>query len=98
MRYRCIANGNFLQMYAKPNNVGYSRLGLIVAKKVMRRAVERNRVKRILREMFRMNQQHQENKKMDWVLRLRRPIVKTDSVGLTEEAKALMLKLQRCHE
>ena len=98
MRYRCVTNGDFLQMYAKPNTFGYSRLGLIVAKKVMRRAVDRNRIKRILREVFRVNKLCQETEKMDWVLRLRRPIAKTDSVRLTEETKALMLELQRCHE
>ncbi len=87
-------------MYAKPNQFDYSRLGLIVAKKVARRAVMRNRVKRLLREMFRinMNQNNQGATGVDWVIRLRRPVTKGDSVSLTGEAKALMLQLLKCQK
>ena len=35
------------------NDLGMTRLGLIVAKKVLRRAVDRNRAKRVIRESFR---------------------------------------------
>ena len=41
---------------AKANAHGQSRLGLIVAKRVLRRAVDRNRAKRVLREAFRLRQ------------------------------------------
>ena len=41
---------------AKPNEQT-SRLGIVVAKKKVRRAHERNRIKRIARESFRLNQQ-----------------------------------------
>ena len=39
-----------------PNGLEYPRLGLVVAKKVLPRAVDRNRVKRVLREAFRLGQ------------------------------------------
>ena len=38
-----------------PNSAARSRLGLVVAKKVTRSAVERNYMKRVLRELFRLN-------------------------------------------
>lgn len=38
-----------------PNTAGQSRLGLVVAKKVTRSAVKRNYMKRVLRELFRLN-------------------------------------------
>jgi ribonuclease P protein component len=38
-----------------PNSLGYPRLGLVVGKKAVPGAVERNRVKRVLREVFRLN-------------------------------------------
>jgi ribonuclease P protein component len=41
---------------AKPSEQT-SRLGIVVAKKKVRRAHERNRIKRIARESFRLNQQ-----------------------------------------
>ena len=38
------------------NSKGHARLGLAVAKKNLQRAVDRNRVKRIIREWFRLQQ------------------------------------------
>lgn len=98
IRFRCVATGDFLQIYAKPNNINYPRLGLIVAKKIARRAVDRNRVKRLLREFFRVNHQNHVIVNMDWVIRLRRPIARDETRCLTTEAKTLMLQLQQCHE
>lgn len=41
---------------AAPSQADSARLGLVVAKKVLRRAVDRNRAKRAIRESFRLNQ------------------------------------------
>lgn len=40
---------------AKQNSLPYPRLGIIVAKKNVRLAVNRNKIKRLLRESFRIN-------------------------------------------
>ncbi len=40
----------------RPNPLGIPRLGLIVPKRVFPRAVDRNRIKRVLRELFRAQQ------------------------------------------
>jgi ribonuclease P protein component len=40
----------------RPNAFGVPRLGLIVPKRVFPRAVDRNRMKRVLRELFRARQ------------------------------------------
>ena len=47
-----VSNG-LLLVLAKKNNLGFNRLGLIVGKKSLRKAVDRNRIKRQLRESFR---------------------------------------------
>ena len=47
-----VSNG-FLLILAKQNNLGFNRLGQIVGKKSLRNAVDRNRIKRQLRESFR---------------------------------------------
>jgi ribonuclease P protein component len=41
---------------ARPNALGYPRLGLAISRKVAKSAVARNRIKRIVRESFRHHQ------------------------------------------
>lgn len=43
------------RLYAAGNRENGARLGLIVGKRQLKRAVDRNRVKRVLRETFRVN-------------------------------------------
>ena len=52
----CRVSGQHLAMLAKPNQLGYSRIGFIVSKKQVCTAVARNRIKRALRESFRTQQ------------------------------------------
>ena len=47
-----VSNSLFLILIHKTTNP-YSRLGLVISKKVDKRAVQRNRIKRIVRESFR---------------------------------------------
>lgn len=41
---------------ARKNGLDHARLGLAISKKCAKRAVDRNRIKRIFRESFRLNQ------------------------------------------
>jgi ribonuclease P protein component len=45
-----------VSVQVRPNGLAYPRLGLVVPKRLLRRAVDRNRTKRIFREWFRRNQ------------------------------------------
>ena len=49
-----VSSGAFL-LLAKPGATPSSRLGVVVAKKNIRRAVRRNRIKRLVREQFRLH-------------------------------------------
>lgn len=40
-------------VFAKPNGLDQARIGIVTSKKVAPRAVDRNRVKRMVREVFR---------------------------------------------
>lgn len=51
--HRCNVRTAFFQVMAMPNGLGYSRLGMIVAKRHFPRAVDRNHVRRQIRETFR---------------------------------------------
>lgn len=47
------AHHKYAMVLAAPNNQSHGRLGLVVAKKHAKLAVERNRIKRLTREFFR---------------------------------------------
>lgn len=51
------ASHQYFLILARLNNQAQPRLGLVMAKKHMRLAVERNRMKRLIRESFRLQQQ-----------------------------------------
>jgi len=50
-----------LLILARRNDLGFARMGLVVAKKHAKRAVDRNQIKRIVRESFRHHQSELEN-------------------------------------
>lgn len=63
---RCVARQKSLTVFAAPNGLEHSRLGLSVSKK-HGSAVIRNRIKRLLREAFRL-QRHELPSGLDLVL------------------------------
>ena len=66
-----------LLVLATPNNEQQPRLGFVLAKKQLKLAVDRNRVKRIIRESFRQNQH--ELADHDFVVLARTGILKLDN-------------------
>lgn len=45
-----------LTIFGRPNTLGNARLGLAISKKQLKLAVDRNRIKRLVRESFRQHQ------------------------------------------
>ncbi|MDH2433145.1 ribonuclease P [Pokkaliibacter plantistimulans] len=76
-----------LLILARPNEVARPRLGLVIAKKHVRRANQRNRVKRVIRESFRLNQSRLDA--LDLVIIARQGLAEQDN----EELQKLMTKL-----
>ncbi|UDG81436.1 Ribonuclease P protein component [Candidatus Profftia lariciata] len=50
------ASTTYITILGRINILSHPRLGLIISKKSIRRAHERNRIKRLTREYFRLNQ------------------------------------------
>lgn len=49
-------HGRYFSLYVVRSAISHARLGLAVSKRVSKKAVERNRIKRQIRESFRANQ------------------------------------------
>jgi len=81
------ARTDSLVVMARPNQLGHARLGMVVSKRLLPRAVDRNRVKRCVREVFRL--QLDELPACDFVVRL------TARPKPGEEARELGRTLQR---
>lgn len=75
----------------RQNELGHPRIGLTIAKKNVKRAHERNRIKRLAREYFRLHQ-HQ-LPAMDFVVLVRKGGAELDNHQLTE----VLGKLWRRH-
>jgi ribonuclease P protein component len=54
-RFKRVQRGSHIDILFRQNGLLHARLGLIVPKKILSRAVDRNRVRRILREAFRLS-------------------------------------------
>lgn len=77
-------HGPHFSAHAAPNGLGHPRIGLAVSRRVSKKAVERNRVKRIIRESFRRRQR--ELGAIDYVV-----IAKAGATG--RHSRALRLEL-----
>jgi ribonuclease P protein component len=54
---KAVAVRRHFSVFAQTNTVGSSRIGVVVSKKVAARAVDRNRIKRLVREVFRQGRE-----------------------------------------
>jgi len=76
----CKASGPNVLLLARENNLDHCRLGLVIAKKSVRHAVDRNKIKRIARDSFRHNRAEMEN--MDIIVLARKGLGDLDNTAL----------------
>jgi ribonuclease P protein component len=89
-----IGSNHLLLLYCH-NSLPYSRLGLAISKKHVAKAVERNRIKRQLREFFRHRKAHYPG--LDLVFLSRPALAGADNSGLIRCLEQLWRKLgERC--
>ena len=76
---------------ANPNLSDNPRLGIVVSKKNVRLAVSRNRIKRLIRESFRLKQQHLHS--IDAIVLARRGIDELNNQQITEILNGLWKRI-----
>ncbi len=86
-RLRPVYRTEHFVLYARPNSLGHARLGIVVAKRFAPRAVTRNLVKRLARELFRKSGLIA----ADCIVRLSRPIAPKRQSGAAPVALRRML-------
>ncbi len=84
-----------LTLLAVKNTQGYARLGLVIMKKRVRRAVQRNRIKRLARESFR--QYKTELGGLDLVVLARDNTAQYDNAALFTSLRKHWQRLARLH-
>jgi ribonuclease P protein component len=71
-------------LYTRPTELPHARLGVVVAKRFAPRAVTRNTIKRVTRELFRMAALPA----LDCIVRLARPVNAKDGPATNAALKA----------
>ena len=88
------APGRYLTMLARPNSVGHDRLGIIASKRVGG-AVERNRAKRRIREVFRRHTRRDDGMAdLDLVVIVRPELVQAPFPAVTADFQTALKKLR----
>lgn len=91
--FRRVVRGKYFALHYCPNKVGTPRIGLVVAKKLAKRAVVRNLVKRIGRDVFRHAQANLPH--YDLVLRLSAKVGDVTKRTMREEMLGLLGRLPK---
>ena len=87
-----IANKHLVMRY-RPNHKSSARLGLIVAKKIAKLAVQRNYMRRVLRELFRLKQH--ELPAVDVVIQVQKVFKKPDFIEVKQAFNDLCVVLHK---
>lgn len=80
---------------AMSNHLGSARLGMAIAKKTLRRAHERNRIRRLVRESFRTH--HVTLPAVDIVIMCRQDVLTLSNADLFQQLEGLWLRLHKLY-
>ncbi|CAA0104411.1 Ribonuclease P protein component [Zhongshania aliphaticivorans] len=82
-----------LLFLARKNDLNRARLGLVIAKKNVKLSVQRNRIKRVIRETFRMNKHNLQG--IDIIVLARRGLGDLSNKKLNETCNQLWHQLEK---
>jgi ribonuclease P protein component len=89
--HQCGVSGQWFKVFAGPCAAGKARLGVVVSKRIMKKAVTRNAYKRLTREVFRHACSTVSG--VDFVVRPRAPIEPAEEAAARNELRDLF---RRC--
>lgn len=81
-------------MLARPNGLNIGRLGIVVAKRFVPLSVNRNLIKRLIREAFRYHQHRLGG--LDIVVQLHSPLAADVKSKAVDELRTLLERVRRC--
>jgi ribonuclease P protein component len=90
-------DGRLVTVFVLANGFGRHRLGITASRKMARRAVARNRAKRLIREAFRLSagELGALGGSYDWVFNARRALLEVKAGAVVEELRVLIDRLRR---
>jgi ribonuclease P protein component len=90
-------DGRLVTAFVWRNDCGHHRLGITASRKVSRAAVGRNRLKRLLRETFRLSGMplQELSSRYDWVLNAKRSLLEVKLATVLEEFEGIIARLAR---
>lgn len=86
--------GAFVTVHGRPTDLGFPRLAVMVPRRVAPRAVDRNYMRRVVREVFRLFQP--ELGSCDLVVRITRRFGREDFQTVRQELSQLLARLCPC--
>jgi ribonuclease P protein component len=90
--FRRVLHGKHFKIHYKPNDTDVSRLGLVVSKRIHKRANKRNYMKRIIRELFRHEVVNWTS--YDVVVRVQKYFTQDDYIEIKKEFQDITQKLK----
>lgn len=88
-------DGQYLTAFVRRNDLDRHRLGVTASRRTARRAVHRNRLKRLLREAFRLSRKELEGLcwKYDWVLNANRRLLEAKVWQPLEDLRRIIARV-----
>jgi len=85
-----------MTVFVLANGSGQHRLGITASRKMSRRAVKRNRAKRLIREAFRLSaaELNTLGNEYDWVFNARRALLDVKANAVVEELQVLINRVR----
>lgn len=90
-------DGRLMAAFLRKNEFGYHRLGLTASTKAVGKSVDRNRARRLLREVFRRsgNELSELQRNYDWVINARRSLLKSNEELRFKEFRRIIEQVAR---